>query len=169
VYLANLAILGASNTLEFGHILKGGFGKSAKLADYELRANGEKVALADWVTAGIRGEKIGIENTVNKGLGRIAGITAKNILTEGTEEATQNLASNTAKLQAKAKGNEFAENSILGARINPEVTDEITDYTKAFSKALYDNFGSPESPGWEEFFLGGLTGGMGFMSLGNVK
>jgi hypothetical protein len=61
--------------------------------------------------------------------------------------------------------NQEAEDTLLGARINPEVTEELVDYTKAFSKALYDNFGSPENRGWEEFFLGALTGGMGFIGL----
>lgn len=166
VYAANLAILSASNALQFTPLIKGGFKRSAKLTDFERRLGERTVGADEWAQGILRGEQASIANTVDKGWGRTIRKATFNSLIEGGEEASQNLASNSRQLQAKARLNLDAADSILGARINPEATDELVDYTKAFSKALYDNFGSPESKGWEEFFLGALTGGMGFIGLG---
>lgn len=165
VYAANLAILSISNFLEFTSLIKGGFQRSAKLADFERRLGDRVVGADEWTQGILRGESASIANTVGKSWGRALRKAGLNSLTEGSEEAAQNLVSNSRQLQAKARLNETAEDTLLGARINPEVTEELVDYTKAFSKALYDNFGSPESKGWEEFFLGALTGGVGFIGL----
>jgi len=165
VYLANLAILSISNTLEFAPLIKGGFKRAAKLTNFERRLGERTVGAQEWVEGILRGETASIVNTVDKGWKPVLGKTALNSFSEAMEEGSQNLASNSSKYQAKAKLNKAASDSILGARINPEATEDLVDYTKAFSKALYDNFGTPESSGWEEFFLGGLTGGLGFIGL----
>lgn len=165
VYLANMAILSVTNALEFPSLIKGGFKRAAKLTDFERRLGERTVGAQEWAQGILRGETASIVNTVDKGWKPILGKTALNSFSEAFEEGSQNLASNSNQYQAKAKLNKVASDSILGARINPEATEDLVDYTKAFSKALYDNFGSPESPGWEEFFLGGLTGGLGFIGM----
>ena len=172
VYGLNMAILSISNSLEFASILKGGFNQTAKLTDYALRSGGKEVGAQDFVRGILRGEKSEVTNEINRSLGRKALITAKNVITEGSEEAAQNLASTTNQMRTSARMNVWGEDnipSLLGNRINPEVTDDLVEYSKAFNKALNDNFGTPESKGWEEFFLGALTGGMGFISLRNSR
>ena len=172
VWALNMGILSASNMLEFTNLLKGGFNQTAKLSDFGYKIGGIDATRKQFARGILNGEKGELTNEVNKSFGRKAGLTVKNILSEASEEASQNLASNTAQMATSARMNEWQDSqemSLLGQRINPEVTKELVDYTKAFNKALKDNFGALSSPGWEEAFLGGLTGGMGFITVKRQK
>lgn len=169
VYGANMAILSLTNSLEFGRLLSGGFKNTAKLSAHSFTANGEKVSSKEAFRRMLAGDNIQAVNDVSKGFGKTAGLTVKNMLSEGFEEAAQNVASNSNQMQGTARLNKIAESTILGSRINPEATDELVDYSKAFIKTISDQFGGFEKPGWEEFFLGALTGGMGTPMIKSVK
>lgn len=168
VYKWNMAILSLTNSLEFGSLISGGFNSTAKLAERSYLLNGKEVGLRDFARGILKGEKASIKNEVNDSWGRIIGNTVKNTLSEGFEEGAQNLASNTAKMYTSAELNRRVATdpkfSLLGNRINPESSEDLADYTKAFNKILNKQFGSIDAPGWEEVFLGGLTGALGFIN-----
>jgi len=93
-----MAILSVSNLLEFAPLIKGGFQRSARLADFELRLGERTVGAEEWARGILRGESASIANTFDKGWKSALGKTALNALTEGSEEAAQNLASNSRQL-----------------------------------------------------------------------
>ena len=170
IYLANLAILSLTNSLEFGDLIKGGFGQTAKLAERTYTVEGKKATQREWAKALLEGKNAQVVNGVNGGAGTIALHTAKNFASEGFEEGAQNIASNTNQYYAMAELNRRVENkksplhalSLARAEINPEASSKLADYGKAFAKTLEEQFGSIDAPGWEEVFLGGLTGALGF-------
>lgn len=170
IYLANLALLSATNSLEFGDLIKGGFGQTAKLAKRTYTVEGKEATLEQWGKALIEGRKADVVNGVNDGIGKVALHTAKNFASEGFEEGAQNIASNTNQYYAMAELNRRVEDkksplhalSLSRAEINPEASSKLANYGEAFSKTIQEQFGSIDAPGWEEVFLGGLTGALGF-------
>ena len=170
IYLANLAILSLTNSLEFGDLIKGGFGQTAKLAKRTYTVEGKEATKREWAKALLEGKNAQVVNGVNAGAGTIALHTAKNFASEGFEEGAQNIASNTNQYYTMAELNRRVENkksplhalSLARAEINPEASSKLADYGKAFAKTLEGQFGSIDAPGWEEVFLGGLTGALGF-------
>lgn len=168
--MANLAILSLTNSLEFGDLIKGGFGQTAKLAKRTYTVEGKEATKREWAKALLEGKNAQVVNGVNDGAGTIALHTAKNFASEGFEEGAQNIASNTNQYYTMAELNRRVENkksplhalSLARAEINPEASSKLADYGKAFTKTLEGQFGSIDAPGWEEVFLGGLTGALGF-------
>lgn len=170
IYLANLAILSLTNSLEFGDLIKGGFSQTAKLAKRTCTVEGKEATQREWAKALLEGKNAQIVNGVEGGAGTVALHTAKNFASEGFEEGAQNIASNTNQYYAMAELNRRVEDkksplhtlSLARAEINPEASSKLADYGKAFTKTLQEQFGSIDAPGWEEVFLGGLTGALGF-------
>ena len=93
--MANLAILSLTNSLEFGDLIKGGFGQTAKLAKRTYTVEGKEATKREWAKALLEGKNAQVVNGVNAGAGTIALHTAKNFASEGFEEGAQNIASNT--------------------------------------------------------------------------
>lgn len=172
VWGANMVILGISNSIEFGHILKGGYKQSTKLVKPHFTLDGKDVSFKDAVTGMLRGEKAEAVNDVNKGFGRKLLHTVKNAASEGMEEGSQNMASNTEQTANLARLNQDAARykyddgeTIFGKKINPEVTEDLVSLIKSCEHTMAEQFGGFEKGGWEEFFLGALTGGAGFMNI----
>lgn len=181
VYGMNMLLLGITNNLEFGKYIKGGFNQNKGIAGgarvlvdgtqtTDLRAAGRAMAEGKKVSFGadeslkkIDASKIG---------GIVGGTLARNI-EEGFEEGAQNLISDSGQMQAQAKVNvnlknwsKKHENSLFAQSLNPEVTDDLVNRSKAFINAWNENFGNGfDAPGWEEVFLGALTGGIGTLGF----
>ena len=101
---------------------------------------------------------------------KIALGTAARFAEEGFEEGAQRIISDSGQMRGQARVNRWArenygDGDLLGASINPDVTDEVVDFWKSIGEAWKQGFGSIASPGWEEVFLGGLTGAMGTISV----
>ena len=169
----NTGLLSLTNSLEFGNILKGGYNLRKSLKDYgvKLTADGAEVDALEFGRAMARGAKT--EMTPNfpsvNAMGIIGG-TAKRFISEGFEEGAQRMISDSNEMQAQAKLQEWANDrynqdsnkySLWEKQINPTVTADLVDYTKALANAWKEGFGTFGSSGWEEVFLGGLTGALG--------
>ena len=174
-WMGNIAALMVSNNLQFARMLRGGYGTSNLLKGVTLKANGEITkSLTDFGKALAKGTA-GIEaKEINKvGLRTALGVT-KNMLSEGSEEMAQNLISGTAQSTHSAQLNQWAEQkhrsdkdkySLFSSSINPNVTKQYVDTLKSLGKVWNDEFGSFDKGGWEEFFLGAITGGLGTLSI----
>ena len=173
VWMMNTGLLSLTNSLEFGNILKGGYNLRKSLKDYgvKLTADGAEVDALEFGRAMARGAQT--EMTPNfpsvNAIGIIGG-TAKRFISEGFEEGAQRMISDSNEMQAQAKLQEWANDrynqdsnkySLWEKQINPTVTADLVDYTKALANAWKEGFGTFGSSGWEEVFLGGLTGMFG--------
>lgn len=181
VYGMNMALLGITNNLEFGKYIKGGFNQNKSiLGGVKFTVDGvEESNLRNIGKALAAGKKAhaGVDETLKKVTGDkvasvIGGTLARNF-EEGFEEGAQRLISDSGQMQAQAKvntamreWNKKNDNSLYAHSINPDVTDELVSRTKAFVTAWNESFGNGfESPGWEEVFLGALTGGIGTLGF----
>lgn len=181
VYGMNMALLAITNNLEFGKYIKGGYNQnkgilnSAKVlvGDAEatdLRTIGRAMAEGKRVKA-VADESL--KKIDAKKVAKILGGTFSRNLEEGFEEGAQNLISDSGQMQAQAKVNTALKNwsnkyknTLFAHSLNPGVTDELVSRSKAFLNAWNENFGGGlESPGWEEVFLGALTGGIGTLGF----
>lgn len=181
VYGMNMLLLGITNNLEFGKYIKGGFNQNKGIAGgarvlvdgtqtTDLRAAGRAMAEGKKVSFGADDSLKKIDASKIGGI--IGGTFARNI-EEGFEEGAQNLISDSGQMQAQAKVNvnlknwsKKHENSLFAQSLNPEVTDDLVNRSKAFINAWNENFGNGfDAPGWEEVFLGALTGGIGTLGF----
>ena len=167
VYLANLLILSLTNNLEFGKYLKGGYNMQRGFAGLDMMTKeGKTESLKEFGKALARGEG-GL--AAAEGLGKVSplGATARTIgraATEGFEEGTQRLTSDTEQMKEQARVNVWSHktgDSFYAKGINPDITDELVDRYKAMHAAWNASFGDASSSGWEEVLLGALTGGIG--------
>lgn len=176
IFTLNMGILSASNNIQFGRLLSGGWKSSKHLLGKEgvkmLVDNAETKsaeAFGKGLAAGAA-KFAGVEKSVGKNI--LLG-TTENMLSEGSEELLQNLASGTSQAVHSAEMNQYMKQrtkdkdpySLYGKSINPEVTDELVSWTKALGKVWKDEFGKASAGGWEEFVLGALTGGLGTVSV----
>ena len=181
IFLLNLGILTISNNLQFARLLQGGWKTSKNLLQREgvrfLIDGKETTNLKAWGKALAKGtaDIEGVDANVARG---ILGGTVKNMLSEGSEELFQNLASGSQQIQKSAQLNAYVKKrnyenpdkfSLYGHSINPEVTDECVNFLSALGKTWKDEFGKASAGGWEEFVLGALTGGFGTISLRTKK
>lgn len=171
VYLANLALLSLTNNLEFGKYLKGGYNTQKGFMNLDMLAKGEKTeSLKEFGKAMAKGEaalQVSEELGKNK-VGKIIGGTVARMAEEGFEEGSQRLISDSAQMQEQARLNVWAkktDDSFYAKGINPDVTDELVDKYKALYHAWNTAFGDISSTGWEEVFLGALTGGIGTFNV----
>lgn len=179
VYGMNMLLLGITNNIEFGKYIKGGYNQSKNISNFKLLVDG--VQTADQKAAGrafARGQAVKFvadERAAHIGAKDIPGIIGGTLgrnLTEGFEEGAQNLISDSGQMQAQAKINVATrnwskehKNSLFAQSLNPGVTDDLVNRSKAFMNAWRENFGTIGSPGWEEVFLGALTGGVGTLGF----
>lgn len=171
VYLANMLLLSLTNNLEFGKYLKGGYNTQKGFLGLEMLANGEKTeSLAEFGKSLAKGQgALRVSEELGKNSGaKIVGGTVARMLEEGFEEGSQRLASDTAQMQEQARINTWAkktDDSFYAKGINPDVTDDLVDRYKALHHAWNEAFGDISSTGWEEVFLGALTGGIGTFNI----
>lgn len=173
VWLMNVGLLSLTNSIEFGNILKGGYNLRKSLKDFgvKLTAEGKEVGIREFGQAMAKGLKTSITPAMSKvSAAGVAAGTAKRFAAEGFEEGAQRIISDSNEMQAQAKLQEWATDrynkdsdkySLWEKQINPSVTADLVDYTKALGNAWKEGFGSFSSSGWEEVFLGGLTGMFG--------
>ena len=181
VWVMNTGLLSLTNSLEFGNILKGGYNLRKSLKDYGLKltADGKEVTAREFGQAMARGAKTEITPnfpTINSW--GVAGGTLQRFGSEGFEEGAQRMISDSNEMQAQAKLQQWADDrynkdsnkySLWEKQINPTITADLVDYTKAVGKAWEEGFGSFSSSGWEEVFLGGLTGMFGTAGIRQKK
>ena len=177
VWLMNVGLLSLTNSIEFGNILKGGYNLRKSLKDFgvKLTAEGKEVGVREFGQAMAKGLKTSITPAMSKvSAAGVAAGTAKRFAAEGFEEGAQRIISDSNEMQAQAKLQEWATDrynkdsdkySLWEKQINPSVTADLVDYTKALGNAWKEGFGSFSSSGWEEVFLGGLTGMFGTAGL----
>lgn len=173
VWLMNVGLLSLTNSLEFGNILKGGYNLRKSLKDFgvKLTAEGKEVGAREFGQAMAKGLQTEMTPSMPKiGAGAVIGGTLQRFGSEGFEEGAQRMISDSNEMQAQAKLQEWATDrynkdsdkySLWEKQINPSVTADLVDYTKALGNAWKEGFGSFSSSGWEEVFLGGLTGALG--------
>lgn len=173
VWLMNVGLLSLTNSIEFGNILKGGYNLRKSLKDFgvKLTAEGKEVGIREFGQAMAKGLETSITPAMSKvSAAGVAAGTAKRFAAEGFEEGAQRIISDSNEMQAQAKLQEWATDrynkdsdkySLWEKQINPSVTADLVDYTKALGNAWKEGFGSFSSSGWEEVFLGGLTGMFG--------
>lgn len=173
VWLMNTGLLSVTNSLEFGNILKGGYNLRKSLKDFgvKLTAEGKEVGAREFGQALARGVQTSMTPEIPKiGVGAVVGGTLQRFGSEGFEEGAQRMISDSNQMQVQAKLQQWADDrynkdsnkySLWEKQINPTVTADLVDYTKALTKAWSEGFGTIGSSGWEEVFLGGLTGMFG--------
>lgn len=173
VWLMNTGLLSLTNSLEFSNILKGGYNLRKSLKDFgiKLTAEGKEVGAREFGQALARGVQTSMTPEIPKiGVGAVVGGTLQRFGSEGFEEGAQRMISDSNQMQAQAKLQQWADDrynkdsnkySLWEKQINPTVTADLVDYTKALTKAWSEGFGTIGSSGWEEVFLGGITGALG--------
>lgn len=176
IFTLNMGILSASNNIQFSRLLSGGWNSSKRLMQKEgvkLLINGKETSdFKAWGKALAKGNASLEGATKSYGKNMLLG-TTENMLSEGSEELLQNLASGTSQAVHSAEVNQYIKQrtanenpySLYAKSINPEVTDELVSWTKALGKVWQDEFGKASAGGWEEFVLGALTGGLGTVSV----
>lgn len=175
VYGLNVALLSLTNNLEFSKFMKGGYNTQKGIKDMTLLVDGKHTDnLADWAKGILTGKSTVGTQAKNITAGRIVAGTASRFMEEGFEEGAQDIISDSNQMQAQAKLNQWANQkyrtnkdkySLFASAINPEATSDLVDYMKAVNKAWDTDFGTFESPGWQDVFLGGLTGMLGTVGI----
>lgn len=161
-WAANMAILTASNLLGgFRGIFQGPYNNvqaGVKTAAKKQLARGAAKSIAQGMATKLpTAAAEGLLEEVPEHIGRkMFWETLRSAIIEGTEEGTQALSSTTAQMW----GAEEIVNYI-NARKDPESTLKVASLQDAFSKALKEQFGTIESPGWGEVYFGAVTGTTG--------
>ena len=173
VWLMNTGLLSITNSLEFGNILKGGYNLRKSLKDFgvKLTAEGKEVGAREFGQAMAKGLQTEMTTSIPKiNAGAVVGGTLQRFGSEGFEEGAQRMISDSNEMQAQARLQQWADDrynkdqnkySLWAKQINPTITADLVDYTKSLAKAWSEGFGTIGSSGWEEVFLGGLTGMFG--------
>ena len=153
----NQLLLAATNNIQFGRILSGGYANAAKAASLTMKSKASGEVIKDVSKAAQSLVKGDLEFAAKEGFGKAVATKAlMNAASEGFEEGAQNFVSNTAQIQYSGALNTFA-----GAKINPYVQDEVNSFLSAGNQTLQEQFGTIDSPGWEEVTLGFLSGAIG--------
>ena len=156
VFAANLALVGASNFLQFGDLMGAEkIFKKGLLDGVINRTFGlgvEKTAVA----AGKEGLETAAYNVIKRTAGQRAGYRVFTALespvTEGLwEEGMQSVVSNTAS-------------DYMQAKFDPSATDKNRSIIESFGKGLAHTYGSKE--GWQEIMMGMMIGGIGTIRRG---
>lgn len=167
IWGTNMAILMLSNAINLGSFIKGGYRNAKDILGNTVIKIGEKQgAVKDFTTKEIA--KAIANNTIKMEAKEIPNRTAKiagrwvlNMADEGIQEGSQSEISTTAQIVTTSRMNKYAiDKGLTNAMMNPESTDEFITYAKAAVEAYNQQFGSISSPGWEEVFIGALTGGL---------
>lgn len=147
-FLLNLPLLTLSDAWQFGKLYAGGF-NTAKRASNITRKIAENGGIS---YEALKPSKL-----------RMAGkILSKGIAEGPVEEMGQAVAGKTAGYKYASELNNF-----YGAKIDPDAEEETIDWMKSMGKAITETYGT--TAGWEEGFIGGLTGMLGIPGFRGVK
>ena len=145
-------LLAVSDVWQFGKLYAGGFKSQRRIPAFIKNAteNAEDVYKA---------ARSGKTMEAFKAAGKIA---QKGIAEGPFEEMGQATISKTMQNKASSNINSFYE-----AKIDPESEEETISWLEATGKALADTYGN--AAGWEEGFIGGLTGMLGIPGFRKAK
>ena len=164
-FALNNLLLGVTNNIQFARELGGGFTNAArgKALQAISKSTGEQLTGKAAIATAMRSGDMAVKGLT--GFGKtVAKKAALNMASEGFEEGAQTVISDTPKIKYSADMNSF-----MGAKINPESGRETDGFLNAASEAIYQNFSSPESTGWQDVFLGGISGLLGVPFLKKGK
>lgn len=171
VHLANMLVLSLTNSLEFGNYLKGGYNLQKGFKNLKMLAGGEETtSMKEFAQAATRGEAslAKVPTTTAEKAGKVVAGSLGRAASEGFEEGAQRLSSDTEQMKEQARINQWAKttgDTFYGKGINPDISEELVDRFKALHHAWNTSFGDASSTGWEEVFLGALTGGIGTFNV----
>ena len=154
ILLGNQVLLSAGNLIQFGKSIYKSFDRARHVAETASKLGKPFGVTAQRVSNEIKdGFKV-----VGKNFGRAIAST-KGLLTEGSEEMNQQWIQNTSGLLEQRKD----ANDYWKAKLDPDAMKDSSEgmYTlgQAIAQGFDDSWGDADQ--WEQFFIGGITGGVG--------
>lgn len=147
-FALNIPLLTVSDAWQFGKFYAGGY-NTAKKGSQILRA------VAEDGTVSYSAAKPSVLRNALK-------IASKGVAEGPYEEMGQAVAGKVAGYKYASELNDF-----YGAKIDPEAESETIDWLQATAKAIQQTYGTVE--GWEEGFIGGLTGLVGIPGFRSTR
>lgn len=147
-FALNIPLLTVSDAWQFGKFYAGGY-NTAKKGSQILRA------VAEDGTVSYSAAKPSV-------LGNALKIASKGVAEGPYEEMGQAVAGKVAGYKYASELNDF-----YGAKIDPDAESETIDWLQATAKAIQQTYGTVE--GWEEGFIGGLTGLVGIPGFRSTR
>ena len=147
-FALNIPLLTVSDAWQFGKFYAGGY-NTAKKGSQILRT------VAEDGTVSYSAAKPSVLRNALK-------IASKGVAEGPYEEMGQAVAGKVAGYKYASELNDF-----YGAKIDPEAENETIDWLQATAKAIQQTYGTVE--GWEEGFIGGLTGLVGIPGFRSAK
>jgi hypothetical protein len=147
-FALNIPLLTVSDAWQFGKFYAGGY-NTAKKGSQILKT------VAEDGTVSYSAAKPSVLRNALK-------IASKGVAEGPYEEMGQAVAGKVAGYKYASELNDF-----YGAKIDPEAESETIDWLQATAKAIGQTYGTVE--GWEEGFIGGLTGLVGIPGFRSVK
>lgn len=168
VYGMNIAALMLTNGINMGSFIKGGYKNASHIWNNAVFRVGDKTGgIKDFTTkelsqALLNGTLKAEAGDIKHGAAKVAGRWALNSAAEGIQEGIQSEISTATEILTQSRLNKYAkDNNITDAYINPAATDEFINLSSAALEAWDQQFGSINSPGWEEVFIGALSSAIG--------
>lgn len=147
-FALNIPLLTVSDAWQFGKFYAGGY-NTAKKGSQILRT------VAEDGTVSYSAAKPSVLRNALK-------IASKGVAEGPYEEMGQAVAGKVAGYKYASELNDF-----YGAKIDPDAESETIDWLQAAAKAILQTYGTVE--GWEEGFIGGLTGLVGIPGFRSAK
>lgn len=147
-FALNIPLLTVSDAWQFGKFYAGGY-NTAKKGSQILRT------VAEDGTVSYSAAKPSVLRNALK-------IASKGVAEGPYEEMGQAVAGKVAGYKYASELNDF-----YGAKIDPDAESETIDWLQAAAKAIQQTYGTVE--GWEEGFIGGLTGLVGIPGFRSAK
>lgn len=147
-FALNIPLLTVSDAWQFGKFYAGGY-NTAKKGSQILRT------VAEDGTVSYSAAKPSVLRNALK-------IASKGVAEGPYEEMGQAVAGKVAGYKYASELNDF-----YGAKIDPEAESETIDWLQATAKAIQQTYGTVE--GWEEGFIGGLTGLVGIPGFRSTR
>lgn len=147
-FALNIPLLTVSDAWQFGRFYAGGY-NTAKKGSQILRT------VAEDGTVSYSAAKPSVLRNALK-------IASKGVAEGPYEEMGQAVAGKVAGYKYASELNDF-----YGAKIDPEAESETIDWLQATAKAIQQTYGTVE--GWEEGFIGGLTGLVGIPGFRSTR
>lgn len=147
-FALNIPLLTVSDAWQFGKFYAGGY-NTAKRGSQILRT------VAEDGTVSYSAAKPSVLRNALK-------IASKGVAEGPYEEMGQAVAGKVAGYKYTSELNDF-----YGAKIDPDAESETIDWLQATAKAIQQTYGTVE--GWEEGFIGGLTGLVGIPGFRSAK
>lgn len=147
-FVLNIPLLTVSDAWQFGKFYAGGY-NTAKKASNIIKN------VAEDGTISYLAQKPSVLRNAMK-------IAGKGIAEGPYEEMGQGVAGKLAGYKYASELNDF-----YGAKIDPDAEEETIDWLQATGKAILETYGTVE--GWEEGFIGGLTGLVGIPGFRSIR